>query len=410
MKILFHDYSGHLPQVQVSREMARRGHDVLHLYARTNPSPKGIIKRRTSDDQLLRIASIGTNKPVEKHKYIKRQIQEVRYSKPLIENVKNFFPDVVVCSDTPLLPLALLQSLCIREGIPFVFWVGDLRGLALQNWLSRRIPLFGRMLGSTFVKLEKHLMQKSNHVILFSDNFIKTIKHWNLSNKLTTSLPLWAPSNDIPLRSKDNAWTRERGLAHTTNLLYAGTLGVSHSPTHFVSLSKNLASLQDVRIIVVSQGPSVRYLESEKRKYNLDNLILLAHEPFIRLPDMLGAADVLLVVLNEDAAGHSAPSKIMTHFCAGRPQLAIMPPENSIAQTIMESGAGTVVHPSDSEAIILAAKGLIGDLEARRRMGRNARCYAETGPKIQQVGEIFESILRPLANRKSNSELNGDKY
>ena len=410
MKILFHDYSGHLPQVQISREMARRGHEVLHLYPRMNPNPKGIMKQQNSNDPLLRIVSIGMNKRFEKYKYIKRQIQEIEYSKPLIENVKNFCPDLVICSDTPLLPLARLQSLCVRKGVPFVFWVGDLRGVAIQNWLSRRIPLFGYMLGSVFVKLERHLMRKSNHVVLFSDNFLQAVKQRNLTNERITSLPFWAPSDDIPLRLKDNVWSREKGLVHTTNLIYAGTLGISHSPTHFVALARRLTSSEDVRIVVISQGPSVHYLESEKKKYSLDNLILLEHEPFIRLPDMLGAADILLVVLDEDAAGHSAPSKIMSHFCAGRPQLAIMPAENSLARTIMESGGGIVVHPSDSEGLVLAAKGLINDLEARRKMGRNARLYAEIGPNIQQIGKVFESIIQPLVNRKSNSVVNGYKY
>lgn len=400
MKILFHDYSGHYPQIQISREMARRGHEVLHLYARMDSTPKGIIEQQEAAIQSLQIIPIGINGPFERYKYVKRQIHEIEYSKPLTENVNKFGPDVVISSDTPLLPLARLQAFCVKKGIPFVFWVGDLRGVAIQNWLSKRIPLFGRMIGAMFVKLEQYLMQKSNHVLLFSDNFVKTIKQWNLTNEQITVLPFWAPSNDIPLRLKNNPWSREKGLAHTTNLVYAGTLGVSHSPTHFVALAKMLSNLPEVRIVVISQGPSIHYLKSEKGKCGLDNLVLLTHEPFIRLPDVLGAADILLVVLDEDAADYSAPSKVMSHFCAGRPQLAIMSPENSIAQTILESGGGVVIHPSDTEAISRSARGLIDDLEIRRKMGRNARCYAETGPNIQQIGEIVESIIQPLANRK----------
>ena len=32
MKIIVHDYAGHPFQVQLSRRLASRGHEVLHLY------------------------------------------------------------------------------------------------------------------------------------------------------------------------------------------------------------------------------------------------------------------------------------------------------------------------------------------------------------------------------------------
>lgn len=208
---------------------------------------------------------------------------------------------------------------------------------------------------------------------------------------------------DIPLRPKNNQWAYEKGLVHTTNLICVGTLGTSHSPVHFATMARKLVNRLDVRIVVVSQGPSVRYLESEKKKHGLDNLTLLTHEPFSRMPDLFGTADILLTVLNQDVADSSAPSKIMCHFCAGKPQLAIMPTENSFARTLTASGGGVVVSPADPDAIFSAAMNLIDNRERRLEMGRNARSYAEREIKIGQIGEMFESIMkRSVVDSKSN--------
>ena len=49
MRILVHDYAGHPFQVQLSRELARRGHEVRHAYASALQTPRGeLVKREDS--------------------------------------------------------------------------------------------------------------------------------------------------------------------------------------------------------------------------------------------------------------------------------------------------------------------------------------------------------------------------
>ena len=49
MKILVHDYAGHPFQVQLSRELASRGHTVRHAYAGGLQTPRGELQKRESD-------------------------------------------------------------------------------------------------------------------------------------------------------------------------------------------------------------------------------------------------------------------------------------------------------------------------------------------------------------------------
>jgi hypothetical protein len=44
MRIAVCDYCGHPFQVQLSRQLARRGHDVLHLHSADFVTPKGAVE------------------------------------------------------------------------------------------------------------------------------------------------------------------------------------------------------------------------------------------------------------------------------------------------------------------------------------------------------------------------------
>ena len=107
--------------------------------------------------------------------------------------------------------------------------------------------------------------------------------------------------------------------------------------------------------------------------------------------------------ISDSAATHSVPGKVLSHLCAGKPQLAVMPSENYAAQVIRDSGGGEVVVPSDDPATILSTvERLLDDVETRKRMGRNARAYAEKEFDIRRIGDEFEAvIMKACAHRGS---------
>ena len=59
MRILLHDYSGHPFQVELSRELSRRGHDVTHSYCDAYTSGKGHL--RTEPGETLAFEPIGVD-------------------------------------------------------------------------------------------------------------------------------------------------------------------------------------------------------------------------------------------------------------------------------------------------------------------------------------------------------------
>ena len=72
MRIVIHDCAGHPFQVQLSRELAHRGHEVLHLYFRFNNTPKGELDLKSTDPASVIIEGIFTKEPIQKYSFGKR--------------------------------------------------------------------------------------------------------------------------------------------------------------------------------------------------------------------------------------------------------------------------------------------------------------------------------------------------
>src|SRR5580704_10956038 len=93
LRIFLHDYTGHPPQVHVSRELARRGHTVLHAYATMFQTPRGNLARQVGDPPDFDVLGVGIGDVFHKHSYLKRQIQEIKYGRAVARAAAAFAPD-----------------------------------------------------------------------------------------------------------------------------------------------------------------------------------------------------------------------------------------------------------------------------------------------------------------------------
>ena len=59
MDIVMHDYAGHPFQVQLSRELAYRGHHVRHQYCTSYTTGRGAVERRPDDPERFVARAAG---------------------------------------------------------------------------------------------------------------------------------------------------------------------------------------------------------------------------------------------------------------------------------------------------------------------------------------------------------------
>lgn len=394
MRIAIHDYGGYAFIVGLSRALARRGHQVLHLFASQNPTPHGRMERLPNDPESLEIRGIPIRSPLQKYSFPKRWSQEREYGRRLAAEVEAWNPEIVLSANTPLDSQTRLFTICQNWETPFVFWVQDLIGDAMRRILTERFGPAGSWLGDIYRRRERRMIQGSAAVVVISQAFADRLAEMEVDEDRVHVEPNWAPLHELPLLNKDNPWSKENGLNTSFNFLYSGSLGLKHDPSVLLDLAQTLKADDHARVIVVSEGLGASWLARESGRLGLTKMTLLPFESMERFPEVLATADVLLALLESDAGDYSVPSKVLSYFCAGRPMLLAMPDANLAARWVIESGAGEVVPPGDGEAFVQRALALRKDPSGREAMGRAGRAFAESRFDLDAVAERFEGILR----------------
>jgi colanic acid biosynthesis glycosyl transferase WcaI len=393
MRIVVHDYSGHPFQVQLSRELARRGHEVLHLHFGGFQTPKGALVKRADDPASFQVEAIELDRPFAKYRLVRRLLQERELGRIIGGRIRAFSPDVVISANAPLDVQAGVYRAARSQGAAFIFWLQDFYSEAIARHLRRRLPGLGYLVALRFTALERRLLRKADRVVAITDDFRPLLQRWNVRPERVVTVENWAPLDDIAPRPKDNPWAREHGLHNRPVILYSGTLGLKHNPALLLEVAKLLQIEQpEARLVVVSEGLGSDWLR--ERGSDLPALIQLPFQPFDRLADVIGTADLVVAILDPGAGVFSVPSKVLTYLAAGRPVVGSIPEENLATRLIVGNGAGLVVSPIDPSALAAACIDFLARDDDRREMGRRARAYAESAFDIGRIADRFEAVMR----------------
>ena len=254
MRLLINDHAGHPFQVQLSRSLAARGHEVLHTFTAELQTPRGALRRREGDPTTFSITPIALSKEFSRYGLVRRYLQEKELGRVLKTKVNEFKPDVVISANTPLGAQAMLASACRENGAGFVFWLQDLLGVGIRNNLRKKLPFLGSLIGRYYMHLEYKLLKESNSVVVITEDFVPICQDAGVAEKDIQVVHNWAPPKDVPVLDKKNDWSCEQGVDQTFNFIYSGTLGMKHNPELLIKLALHFQDRDDVKIVVFTEG------------------------------------------------------------------------------------------------------------------------------------------------------------
>jgi glycosyltransferase involved in cell wall biosynthesis len=392
-----HDYGGYPFIVQLSRALANRGHEVLHLFADGFRHPKGEMGLHPADAQTLSIDPVRLSEAIRRSGF-QRISQERRYARLLSEHVKAFRPDLVISANSPLDVQARTAASARQTGAAFVFWLQDLHSVAISRILGRRLRILGTLIGARFARLEQRLLRESDAIVAISADYVPIVHSWGVPVDKVSVIENWAPLDDPPDEARTDAWAARNGIHGHPVVMYAGTLALKHNPGLLLELARGLPQAD---VVVAAEGPGADWLRANGG--GVGNLHLIPLQPYSSLDEMLGSADLLVAVLEPDASTFSVPSKVLTYLAAGRAILAAMPDTNAAAEVIVRAQAGVVVNPQDSASLVAAARQLLEDPEQLRTAGAAGRAFARATFEIERITDRFEAIFYETLDRKSDS-------
>jgi colanic acid biosynthesis glycosyl transferase WcaI len=384
--LLISDYAGHAFTHEAAVALDRQVWPTAYSYCVTTVTPKGSM---ATDDTLIVPVSSGAR--FEKYNLPRRLLSEVRYGVGVSAALWRLRPKVHVVCNMPLVSLFVIWLLSLPLRTKLVIWFQDVQSGLAAGILGDRWP------ARALSRLESFLLRRARRVIAISPELAAEAERRGVDRARLGILENWAPLEAIPQRPRDNDWATRQALLRTTTFVYSGTLARKHNPQLLVDLASAVQSI-DGTVVVVSEGEGADWLDEQRTSHDFANLVLLPYQDFAELPDVLGAADVLLVLLEPLAGPFSVPSKTLSYLCAGRPIIGAMPLTNTASVTIAERAhAGIVVGPDDSEGFCAAAKALAADPTRRHTLGASGRTYAEEHFAQATILERLAGELRKVS-------------
>lgn len=304
-------------------------------------------------------------------------------------------PDVVLAMSPPLTLGAAGRAVATRFRVPFVFNIQDV----FPDVAIKTGALKGERVIRASKALEAWTYRHADAVTVLSDDL-----RANVEAKLPAEqagkvrvIPNFIDTGRIAPGPKENDYRAELGLSGRTVVMYAGNLGYSQPVELLVDAARLLADELPELAVVVNGGGSARP-GLEARAADVDNVTFVDLQPKARLPEVLAAADVHVVLLRGGLAASSVPSKLYSILAAGRPLVASVDAGTEVARVVDEAGAGLVVPPDDAGALAAALRRLVVDHEEGERLGAAGRAFVESWPSPAGIAQRYEALFEELVH------------
>jgi colanic acid biosynthesis glycosyl transferase WcaI len=303
-------------------------------------------------------------------------------------------PDIVMGMSPPIFLGDAAWLAAKRFGVPFVFNVQDIFpdvAVDLGALTNRRVIAAAEA-------HERSLYRRADAVTVLS-----TDQQKNVQAKLDPAdgdkvriIHNFADTERVRVVEPETPYRADHGLSGKQVVMYSGNVGLSQSFELIRAAADRFATRSDIQFVINGEGagrPGVEAWAQER-----PNVTVVDFAPREGISDVLGAADLHLILLKSGLAQSSTPSKMYGILAAGRPVLASIDEDSEVQRTIEAAGAGRAVPPEDEDAFLAALDEMLADPAALARMGRSGRDHlAESfSPAAQAAAfdELFTELIQ----------------
>ncbi|MEH1803985.1 glycosyltransferase family 4 protein [Nostoc sp.] len=308
-------------------------------------------------------------------------------------------PDVIILTVPPLLGTLPATTLGWLYNCPVVLNVQDILpeaavriGLLKNKWMIR-----------TLAALEKFAYRTAHTISVITDGFRENLVNKGVPVNKIVCIPNWVNVNFIrPLPKQTNSWISSHQLNGKFVVLYSGNIALTQGLETVIEAAVCLRHIKDIVFVIVGESRALQRLQEYCLSNGADNVLLLPLQPREKLPEMLAASDVGLIVQKHNVISFNMPSKIPLLLASGRPIVGSVPATGTAAKAIELSGGGIVVEPESPQAMAAAVHDLYANPALGKKLGNTGRQFAEENYSLEQALDRYEWLFSHIVtNRKS---------
>lgn len=278
-------------------------------------------------------------------------------------------PDVVLAVVPSLLGGLAARRTARLTGARLVVWVQDLMGPAARQSGTAG----GTRVAGLVARLEEQLFTSADAVVVLNESFAAYAREHGASQ--VHVVPNWThvrpPVQDRAVTRRGLDWPEEAVIA-----LHAGNMGMKQGLENLVDMAR-LAEHRDCPVHVVLMGDGNQRAALVERAAGLRHLRFMPPVDEAAFPEVLAAADVLLVNERPGVKDMSQPSKLTSYCAAGRPVVAAVDEGGTTADAVRRSGAGLMVPAGRPDVLLQAVSALADDDERASRLGAVGLAHAD---------------------------------
>ncbi|OKH20590.1 glycosyltransferase WbuB [Hydrococcus rivularis NIES-593] len=250
-----------------------------------------------------------------------------------------------------------------------------------------------------FRKLEQFAYRTATKISVIADGFTKNLLEKGVPADKLIEIPNWVDVNFIkPLSKENNYFRTENHLEDKFVVMYSGNIALTQPLEILIDAAARVQHIPDLAFVIVGKKEALRRLDRYCQERGVKNVLLRPFQPRERLPQMLAAADVAMVMQKDNVICFNMPSKIQVLLASGRAIIASVPAKGTAARAIKKSGGGIVVPPEDAEALAQAILELYSNPEKVKALGKKGREYAEQHYSFELALDSYEQLLASVGN------------
>jgi glycosyltransferase involved in cell wall biosynthesis len=255
----------------------------------------------------------------------------------------------------------------------------------------------GARIADLTARLEGWVARQSDQIAVVSPGFRPYLHGLGVDPDRIVTLRNWShitPPTADPLETrKQLGWSPEQIV-----VLHAGAIGLKQGLENVVEAARAAVNL-DRRLHFVLMGDGNQRRNLEARATGLPNISFIDPVEKEHFPNVLAAADLLLINERGSVTDMSLPSKLTSYLVAGRPIVAAVNPGGETAREIERSRAGVSVPAEQPRALVNALSALANDAGTIERMSRAGAAYAEAHLSRESALDQAQRCVLDLVHR-----------